>query len=46
MDRNLILAILSNLNSIEVRGEENMNKLLGCIQALRRLLTEEDKNNG
>lgn len=46
MDRNLILAIISALNEVEVHGEKNMDKLLGCIQALNGILTKEGENNG
>ena len=34
--------IIDALCGIEVRGERNLNLLLACIQALRRM-TEEDK---
>lgn len=46
MDRNLILAIISTLNEVEVHGEKNMDKLLGCIQALNGILTKGDDDNG
>ena len=29
--------ILNTLNRLEVRGSENLTRLLGCIQALERL---------
>mgnify|MGYP007133743655 CR=1 FL=1 len=47
---NLILS----LNSIEVKGEDNLNVLLGCILAVKKLKAElnkpketgEDEDNG
>lgn len=34
MNMNLIKLVLSTLNDIEVKGKSNMDKLLGCINAL------------
>ena len=35
-----IALIINTLNQIEVRGSDNMNKLLGSIQALNGILKE------
>ena len=35
-----IALIINTLNQIEVRGYNNLNKLLGCIQALEEILEE------
>lgn len=32
--------IIATLNSIDVRGQDNMDKLLGCILALERMENE------
>lgn len=42
----VILAVIATLNAVEVKGEENMDRLLGCINALRQLVKEEEKNDG
>lgn len=34
MDSYLIRVVISTLNDIEVRGRDNLDKLLGCINAL------------
>ncbi len=41
-DRQLLARIRNTLNGIEVRGEENLNGLLGCIQALDSLIAREE----
>lgn len=43
-----IMAIINTLNSVEVRGKENLDKMLGCIMLLEKMMTEENKgeNNG
>ena len=49
-----IVLIINTLNQIEVRGSDNMNKLLGSIQALSGILKElsaepkesKEKENG
>ena len=33
--------IIYTLNQIEVHGAENLNRLLGCIQALQSLLQKD-----
>ena len=37
MEQKLVL-IINTLNQIELRGYSNMNKMLGCIQALEEIL--------
>lgn len=32
--------ILRTLNQISVQGSQNLNRLLGCIQAIEQMLTE------
>ena len=34
--------IINTLNTIEVKGRENMNRLLGCILLLERVVAEAD----
>ena len=40
-----IKKVIYTLNLVEVHGADNMNRLLGCIQALESVL-EEEKDNG
>jgi len=35
--------IIKSLNQIDVKGADNMDRLLGCIQGLERLDKELDK---
>ena len=44
-DKRLLARIRATLNGIEVRGTENLNGLLGCIQALDSLVAEEEEDN-
>lgn len=51
MDINEILqAVVFTLNEVEVRGADNMSKLLGCINALTEIINQpkdgEEVNNG
>ncbi len=53
MDKVTIVGqILTTLNAVEVRGKANLDRLLGCIQALESLAEElkneqsEVENNG
>lgn len=52
MDINLIASIKNTLEQIEVHGSANLNKLLGCIQALDSIIQqeqskeEEEETNG
>ncbi len=33
----LIRRIIATLNDVDVKGRDNLNRLLGCIQALEKL---------
>ena len=33
--------VINTLNTIEVRGKDNLNKLLGCILVLEKLMSQE-----
>ena len=35
-------AIVSTLEDIEVRGSDNMSKLLGCINALNQIINQPE----
>ena len=39
-DMGMIRLIISTLNDIEVKGSENMSKLLGCINALTQIVNQ------
>jgi len=43
-----IIAVINTLNTIEVKGEQNLDKLLGCIQTLKAVATpkEQEEDNG
>lgn len=40
--RGTIARIIYTINQVDVRGKDNMDKLLGCIQALERLAAQLD----
>lgn len=42
----LLKVVISTLNSVEVKGKDNLDRLLGCINALESLvqITEEAQN--
>ena len=47
----MIQMIISTLNEIEVKGKDNMSKLLGCINALTEIVNQpkedgEEVTNG
>lgn len=44
----IIRMIIKSLNQIEVKGADNLDRLLGCIQGLERLdkVMKEAHNNG
>lgn len=47
----ILSAVVLTLEDIEVRGSENMSKLLGCINALTGIINQpkedgEEVNNG
>ncbi len=39
-----LLAVIRALNKIEVRGEDNLDILLGCIMTLKRMQAELEKS--
>ena len=43
MDKQKLISILRTLNNIEVHGKQNMDRLLGCIQAIESMLTESEE---
>ena len=45
MDSTMIRIIISTLNDVEVRGRENLDKLLGCINALESVVQSLDVEN-
>jgi hypothetical protein len=45
MDSTMIRIIISTLNDVEVRGRENLDKLLGCINALESVAQSLDAEN-
>lgn len=38
MDPTLIKLVISTLNDVEVKGKKNLDKLLGCINALESVV--------
>ena len=42
MERQLLKNIINTLDGIEVKGKENMDRLLGCINALESMLKVEE----
>lgn len=42
MDKHTMAALLATLNSITVQGEDNLNKLLACIQTVKKALAAAD----
>lgn len=49
MNKQIIHAVIAAMNRLEVRGEENLNILLGCIQTMNGMIgeteSEENKSN-
>lgn len=43
--KKLVMMILNTLNQISVCGEENIDGMLACMQALKSLLKEEEDAN-
>jgi len=41
--RNRLFAVIDTLGQIEIKGRDNMNYLLGCIQELERIIDELNK---
>lgn len=51
MNTELIKAVISTLDTIEVKGRDNLDKLLGCINALETVIQSTEmiehlKNKG
>ena len=42
-DYGMIQLIISTLNEVEVKGYDNMSKLLGCINALTKIINQPEK---
>lgn len=38
MDMEVIKAVITTLNNLEVHGKDNLNRLLGCIHALESIV--------
>lgn len=38
MDTTLIKMVISTLNDVEVKGKDNLDKMLGCINALESVV--------
>ena len=49
-DFGMIKLIITTLNEVEVKGADNMSKLLGCINALSEIINQpkdgEEVNHG
>lgn len=45
IERNTIQAVRQALDRVEVHGSGNLDLLLGCIQALDRLLAETEETD-
>lgn len=43
----IIKRVIYTINQVDVRGRDNMDKLLGCIQTMERLLEQlNDRKEG
>ena len=42
----ILMAVVSTLESIEVHGSENMSRLLGCINALTEIINKSNDKDG
>lgn len=45
-EKDVIRSVRLTLERIEVRGSANLDALLGCMQALDRLMETEGENDG
>lgn len=45
MNTELIKMVISTLDTIEVKGRDNMDKLLGCINALETVVQSSEIQN-
>ena len=43
MDTTLIKMVISTLNGVEVKGKDNLDRLLGCINALESVVSVMEK---
>lgn len=41
--KNILTLVTSTLNQIEVKGEDNLDMMLGCIRALKNIIESIDK---
>lgn len=46
MDMTLVRMVISTLNCIEVKGKDNLDKLLGCINVLETFVQIGEKQAG
>lgn len=46
MDAGIIQAVILTLNEIEVKGKDNLSKLLGCINALTKIISQPNDDGG
>lgn len=42
----IIRAVIETLNEVEVKGSDNMSKLLGCINALIEIVNQPQDEDG
>lgn len=42
----IMQSVVLTLEDIEVRGSENMSKLLGCINALNQIIEQSENKDG
>lgn len=42
----IIRAVIETLNEVEVKGSDNMSKLLGCINALIEIANQPQDEDG
>ena len=43
MDTTMIRCVIATLNDIEIKGKDNMDKLLGCIMAMEGLAQQMEQ---
>ena len=44
--KEMLIAVINTLNGISVQGKDNLDRLLGSIQALEKLLKEQSEEKG
>lgn len=42
-NKNALRTVINTLNTVEVKGRENMNHLLGAIMVLEQLVAQKDE---